>query len=292
MLINEVCKKCNMTKKAVEYYVEQGLVFPSVQENGYRSFSEGDLECLKKIAVLRSLEVPVAEIRQLLLSKASSTWNELAGKEFLKATFQKERQEIIQVLSAGQDWEQAWERLGQLEEKRSVLERMLHAFPGYYGRYLCLHFAPFLTEPAATKEQREAFHTVIDFLDAVVLEIPAELGEYLEEMTAGISNDALREISANVEKAAQDTASYIEAHRQELETYFAYKRTEEYRDGPAGRLEALLKEFTQKSGYEQVFLPAMRRLSPSYAEYSQKLLKADEFFLKQYPQVVSEEKNL
>ena len=26
MLINEVCKECNLTKKAVEYYTEQGLI--------------------------------------------------------------------------------------------------------------------------------------------------------------------------------------------------------------------------------------------------------------------------
>lgn len=48
MLIHEVCKECRLTKKAVEYYTEQGLVFPSVSENGYRCFSESDIERLKK----------------------------------------------------------------------------------------------------------------------------------------------------------------------------------------------------------------------------------------------------
>lgn len=36
MLINEVCKKCSLTQKAIEYYIEQGLVIPVIQENGYR----------------------------------------------------------------------------------------------------------------------------------------------------------------------------------------------------------------------------------------------------------------
>ena len=35
MLINEVCKECNLTKKAVEYYTEQGLIQPRIKENGY-----------------------------------------------------------------------------------------------------------------------------------------------------------------------------------------------------------------------------------------------------------------
>ena len=42
MLINEVCKECNLTKKAVEYYTEQGLIQPRITENGYRQFSETD----------------------------------------------------------------------------------------------------------------------------------------------------------------------------------------------------------------------------------------------------------
>lgn len=48
MLINAVCKECSVTKKAVEYYIEQGLVSPTVQENGYRDFSEEDIRRLKK----------------------------------------------------------------------------------------------------------------------------------------------------------------------------------------------------------------------------------------------------
>ena len=37
MLINEVCKECNLTKKAVEYYTEQGLIQPRIKETGIGS---------------------------------------------------------------------------------------------------------------------------------------------------------------------------------------------------------------------------------------------------------------
>lgn len=53
MLINEVCKRCGLTKKAIEYYEEQGLTRPQIMENGYRVFSEDDVIQLNKIAVLR-----------------------------------------------------------------------------------------------------------------------------------------------------------------------------------------------------------------------------------------------
>lgn len=48
MLINEVCRICSLTKKAVEYYIEQGLVTPAVQDNGYRDFTYMEVARMKK----------------------------------------------------------------------------------------------------------------------------------------------------------------------------------------------------------------------------------------------------
>ena len=66
MLVKEACKECKLTKKAVEYYTEQGLIRPEIMENGYRQFSETDVLKLKRIAVLRGLGFSVPEIRTIL----------------------------------------------------------------------------------------------------------------------------------------------------------------------------------------------------------------------------------
>ena len=50
MLINEVCKITDLTKKAIEYYTLKGLISPSVLENGYRDYNENDIERLNKIS--------------------------------------------------------------------------------------------------------------------------------------------------------------------------------------------------------------------------------------------------
>ncbi|MEG2956623.1 MAG: MerR family transcriptional regulator, partial [Clostridia bacterium] len=55
MLINEVSSLCNLTKKAIEYYVKKELVFPNTLENGYRNFSKQDIKILKQIALYRRL---------------------------------------------------------------------------------------------------------------------------------------------------------------------------------------------------------------------------------------------
>ena len=54
MLINEIAKKCSITKKAVQYYVEQGLLAPKVLENGYKDFSKQDTELLKKSSCIEN----------------------------------------------------------------------------------------------------------------------------------------------------------------------------------------------------------------------------------------------
>lgn len=66
MLIHEVSKCTNLTKKAIEYYMEKGLVAPILQENGYRDFRREDVEILKRIGVLRKLGIGMEDIREIL----------------------------------------------------------------------------------------------------------------------------------------------------------------------------------------------------------------------------------
>lgn len=63
MLIGEVAKRTELTKKALYYYEEQGLIHPEVQENGYRYFTEEDVFRIKKIITLRSIGVSIADIK-------------------------------------------------------------------------------------------------------------------------------------------------------------------------------------------------------------------------------------
>lgn len=66
MLINEVCKITGLTKKAIEYYMEKGLIAPRIEENGYRRFDSEDVARLKEISVLRKLGLSIPEIRSVL----------------------------------------------------------------------------------------------------------------------------------------------------------------------------------------------------------------------------------
>lgn len=284
MFINEVCKTCALTKKAVEYYIAQGLVAPSVQENGYRDFSDADIERLKKISVLRGLGISAAELQKILSVQqemGDAALKAISDRKRMEIAVMQEKRQLLQELSRTQDWDLVQEKLRQLQNKQSVLARLQEAFPGYYGNYICQHFAPYLNEPVETQEQQEAFETILDFLDRVHLELPADLQAYYCEVTAEYDDTIMETVDAKVKSAYGDMERFLAENREAIEAYMKYKASEAYQSSNAFRLEQELKQFISASGYYEVFLPAMCRLSKSYREYREMMMNANQRFVQE-----------
>jgi len=187
------------------------------------------------------------------------------------------------MLARNQNWEDARAQLSQLETKRSILSRLLDRFPGYFGKFISLHFAPYLNERVATDEQQDAFETIIDFLDGVNIVIPDDLKEYLDDVAKTIDLvDVSKKAAASVAAAIQDPEQYLKDNREMFERYKEVKASDAYKNTPGYRLQELFAQLNRENGYNDVFIPAMRRLSSSYREYYEKLLKANEVFLKSY----------
>ena len=65
MKINEVEQLVGVTKRNIRFYEKEGLLSPGRTDNGYRDYSEADVEALRKIKLLRKLDVPLEEIRRM-----------------------------------------------------------------------------------------------------------------------------------------------------------------------------------------------------------------------------------
>ena len=66
MKINEVEALVGISKKSIRFYEEEGLLCPQRNsENGYRNYSDADVDTLLKIKALRKLGLPLDEIRAL-----------------------------------------------------------------------------------------------------------------------------------------------------------------------------------------------------------------------------------
>ena len=69
MIINELEDLLGVTRETLRYYVDQGLVPPPREENGYRDYSDEEVRLFQKIIVLRKLGVSVKEIKDLIEGK-------------------------------------------------------------------------------------------------------------------------------------------------------------------------------------------------------------------------------
>lgn len=65
MTIKEVEKRLDIPRATVRYYEKEGLIDPIREENGYRDYSEEDVEKLRKIIILRKIGMSVEDINDV-----------------------------------------------------------------------------------------------------------------------------------------------------------------------------------------------------------------------------------
>ena len=284
MLIHEVSKCTNLTKKAIEYYMEKGLVAPILQENGYRDFRREDVEILKRIGVLRKLGIGMEDIREILQDDTGEVLRKVSIRKELEALRNVKRDALIRNLGEGRSYAEIEGELRTLEMQETIGERLLDAFPGFFGRFVCMHFSGFLNEPAKTEEQQEAYETVLSFLDGMPsVPVPEDVAKAMEEGTKSLGVEHIGEMFDKVKQSIEEPEAFLARNRETIEGYLAYRQSEEYRNSAAGRWMECMREFQEASGYTEVFLPAMKQLSPSYSEYCKRMEEANQKFLERYP---------
>jgi DNA-binding transcriptional MerR regulator len=286
MLINEVSKLTKLTKKAIEYYTLQGLISPSVLENGYRNYNTQDIEKLNKISVLRKLDISTEEIHHILNDTTNSVLQAVSVKKELDYKRDMLKKSILQRLSQGTSYDEISLELQSVEQGRTITDKLLDAFPGYYGRFICMHFAQFLNEPIQTESQQFAYENILSFLDNLpVLNIPKDLEEYLIEGTKHIGTQQISQLLETTKKSYENPDEFLSNNKEILTQYLEYKKSDEYKNSPASKLMELMKEFNSSNGYNDIFIPAMKQLSSSYAEYYRQLEVTNKKLLEQYPEI-------
>lgn len=70
MTIKEVEERTGLSRSNVRFYEKEKLIFPARNEsNGYRDYSDSDIENIKKIAYLRTLGISIEDIRNIISEK-------------------------------------------------------------------------------------------------------------------------------------------------------------------------------------------------------------------------------
>lgn len=279
MLRNEVQDKTNLSRKAIEYYEEKGLVHPKKLENGYRDYSDGDVEVLKKISLLRNLGLSISEIALYLDSKEEVLASILRRKEHELDICEK-RKNVLNLIVKGESIDLINEELAVIDAQETIYDKLIRIFPGYFGQLIFSSYKIFLNE-SLNKDEEAAFNEYIKFLDSLPnFELSKEEKDYIEAISSSFDMKTLDDLNKGKLIAIENSKIWLEDNKDYIKVYKEYKNTDEYKNGLMKSIQDKLKKFMQENNYYEKAIPLIRKFSKSYNAYYEKLLKANEEYLK------------
>lgn len=278
MLRNEIQEKTGLTRKAIEYYEDKGLIKPLKSENGYRDYSDKDLEILNKISLFRKIGLSISEIEECLSSNGSSLSSILRRKEHQLEVEQK-RKEVIELIVKKENQNIIESEIALIETEESIYEKLENAFPGYFGQLIFSAYQPFFNE-TLDKEGKVAYKEFVAYLDSLPsFTLSKEEQEYIEEVSSTYDMKTLKEVNESKIKAIENSEKWIEENKDIISQFQDYKNSYEYQNSPMKIIQDKLQKYMQDNKYYETAIPLIRKFSKSYDEYYQKLLVANDKYL-------------
>lgn len=278
MLRSEIQNKTGLTRKAIEYYEEKGLINPQKTENGYRDYSDNDLEVLIKVSLFRKLGISVTEIEDYLYTGISSLSSVLRRKQHQLDVEQK-RKEVLELVVKGESQELINEKIKLIEAEESIYVRLERLFPGYFGQMIFAAYQPFLNESLG-KDEEEAFEKYVDYLDNLPsLQLSKDEQDYIEKISSTFDMQTLNKVNEDKINAIENVEEWLKENDNAISQYEEYKNSEEYQNSLMKKIQDKLQNFMKDNKYYEIAIPLIRKFSKSYNEYYEKLLRANEIYL-------------
>lgn len=278
MLRNEIQNKTGLTRKAIEYYEEKGLINPQKTENGYRDYSDNDLEVLIKVSLFRKLGISVTEIEDYLSTGISSLSSVLRRKQH-QLDVEEKRKEVLELVVKGESQELINEKIKLIEAEESIYVRLERLFPGYFGQMFFAAYQPFLNESLG-KDEEEAFEKYVDYLDNLPsLQLSKEEQDYIEKISSTFDIQTLNKVNEDKINAIENVEEWLKENDNAISQYEEYKNSEEYQNSLMKQIQDKLQNFMKDNKYYEIAIPLIRKFSKSYDEYYEKLLRANEIYL-------------
>ena len=278
MLRNEIQNKTGLTRKAIEYYEEKGLINPQKTENGYRDYSENDLEVLIQISLFRKLGISVTEIEGYLTTGISALSSVLRRKQH-QLDVEEKRKEVLELVVKGENQELINEKIKLIEAEESIYERSERLFPGYFGQMLFAAHQPFLNESLGEDEE-EAFEKYVDYLgDLPLFQLSKDEQNYIEKISSTFDMQILKKVNKDKINAIENVEKWLKENDNTISQYEEYKNSEEYQKSLMKQIQDKLQNFMKDNKYYEIAIPLIRKFSKSYDDYYKKLIVANDKYL-------------
>lgn len=253
MKINEVMKETGLTKKAIYYYENEGLIKPRKDPvNNYRNYTREEVRKLIVINILRRLDVPIKAISEILVNSVSM---KEVLKEQLVSTNQKinllfQNKKIMNDLISQDIEERDFSfvtlkkfnhELDMLSEGSGHVGRELERiFPGTLGKTFAIFYGNYLNVPLDTDKKVLAWNELVRRLDEMKeLDFPEDIEKIVDELYRNIDEDELarlersggRIISEQVKKQIPSDPTSMLLTKEALVGYYANPENQTLIDG-------------------------------------------------------------
>jgi len=263
MRIHEAAQAIGCTQRAIKFYEEKGLL-PAVSRdaNGYREYSDADINTLHAIQAYRKLGIGINDIRTLLAGEDQELLCSILAKKKEDAAAKQCEIEALEAFIATNNAAQ----LDEAVDYESILQAMREHLPGFIGLYLTRHFAPYLNTPIYTAEQKDAYVRILAFWDNPNLKLPI-LYRLFALISIIIPPITAEQMDAKLKSMLNPDETTYARIREQTDKTVRLRKNPLIRYSPG----EILKRHTMRSlrdcGYYDIFIPQMKRLSPSYKAY-------------------------
>jgi DNA-binding transcriptional MerR regulator len=292
MKISEAMEITSLTKKAINYYEENGLINPCVNSlNNYREYSKENIDKLIQISVLRQFDISVKDIKVII--QKPEMLKEKFQQQLTKINAEAKRLEQSKVIlnSCLNTLNDFNVNFSQLTKQLSILNKSLEMdertregfmkrqldriFPGKFGRLMTVQYSQFLNEPIDTKEKEEAWVDLVKFLDEVE---SIEYSKDIENLSKQLTNEEIKKYKQitkrNIEKwisiddkglieEKERLFQYAEKMKSDTEMQKQWKET--------CKINEQLTTKMRNIDFHNKFSENLKVLSSDYREYIKKM---------------------
>lgn len=270
MRLNEAIKQVDLSKRAIKFYEEKGLLKTKRDSNGYRNYTDEDIRLLKEISSYRKMGIGLADIKRILVDK--SVLKQILIEKKKEITSYKKELEALEMFIENNDIEEFYNSV----DYKTVADAIQNSIPGFYGYYFLNHFLPYLQIRIQTKEQQDAYNRIIEFWDNTNIRIP-----FLMRLSSWImfklnSEKSLKsqfeQLDSRIKKILDPTEQEYEKLKKEVYDGYKLKNNIFYKYSLVGISQRRFMKELQNKGYNDIFIPSMIALSPKYKEYHNALM--------------------
>lgn len=265
MRIQEAAQRVGCTQRAVKYYEAKGLLTINKSGNGYRDYTEEDIARLHAISAYRKLGIGLTDIRRLLDSEDYDLLRQILER---KRAEQGARTQEIAALEAYLAQHDA-ARLDESIDYETLSQAIRAQIPGFYGDYFIAHFAPYLAHRIETEEQRDAYEKILAFWDSARIRVPLliRLGALLQRRIIPAAQFSQAKLDERLRAMLDPTPEEYEKLKQQTLAAVRMRQSPLVRYNPGMIAQRRMMRALQDSGYNDIFIPQMKRLSPCYRAY-------------------------